>query len=115
SARSRCVDPHDHLAVLDARVVHRHRPRRGERLRLAGDERERAAVLPALDLAVLTENLALGRRDVGVRATVTDGVYVVVTPHDGDAMTVDVHSPRGARRQLVERARHDLDLTHGCT
>ena len=49
-------------------VVDRHRPGGGQRVGLAGLERERAAVLPALDLAVVGVDLALGQRDVWWRA-----------------------------------------------
>ena len=57
----------------------------GQRLRLAGLERERAAVLPALDLALVGVDLALGQRDVLVGAGVADGVEVVADADHGDA------------------------------
>src|SRR4051794_12250730 len=46
-------DLHKDVAVLDLDVVDGHRLGGGQRLRLAGEQGERAAVLPALDLSLL--------------------------------------------------------------
>src|SRR5581483_1752074 len=62
----------------------------GQAGRLAGGQREGRAVQPALDLAV--HDLALGQRDVRVRADVVYGVDLALAgAHDGDRGAVDVH------------------------
>ena len=89
----------DHAATLgSARSRHprRRRPRRatsytgtglvaGSDWGLPSTQRERAAVLPALDLALLGVDLALGQREVGVAAPVADGVEVVADAHQAHA------------------------------
>src|SRR3546814_13728137 len=71
---------------------------------LTVDQREGAAVLPALELALLAEHLSLGQRDVLVAAAVVDGVDVVVDAHHryGDAVDGDLSD--AARRHVVEPA-----------
>src|SRR3546814_10852015 len=71
---------------------------------LTVDQREGAAVLPALELALLAEHLSLGQRDVLVAAAVVDGVDVVVDAHHryGDAVDGDLSD--SARRYVVEPA-----------
>ena len=85
-------------AVDDSDREHRHRLGGRQRLRLAGDEAERAAVLRALDLALVAPHLALGQRHVGVAADVADRVDVVADAHDRDRR-------RRRRRPGARRAR----------
>src|SRR5260221_14263037 len=65
---SSAIDAHHDPTVLDTDLVRRHCPRGRQRLGLAVDERERAAVLPALERAVVAVHLAFAEGDVGVRA-----------------------------------------------
>src|SRR3954454_524923 len=64
-------DGDEHVVPNDLDGVYGHGPRGGRSGRLSGAQVERRAVQPALDLAVL--DLALGERDVGVRAHVVHG------------------------------------------
>ena len=93
-----------------------HRLRRGQRLRLAGLQRERRAVLRALDLALVLPHVALGERVVGVRALVADRVEVVADAHDRDAVTVDVEAARRTRARgrhaRTERTRRHPSSRH---
>ena len=72
-------------------------------------QRERRAVLRALDLALVLPHVALGERVVGVRARVADRVEVVADAHDRDAVPVDVEAAarcraRGRRARTGARA-----------
>ncbi len=66
--RGRDVD--EHVVAVDGHGEDGHGPDRRQRRRLAGAQVEPGPVQPALDRAVL--DLALGERDVGVRAGVAD-------------------------------------------
>src|SRR5512138_2349051 len=102
------VHHHHDLAAVDADVVDGHRLRRREDQRLAGLERERAAVLPALQRQLVDVDLALGERDVLVRAGVADRVDVVVDADDGDAVAGDVEPAGLAGAELLQRAERHL-------
>src|SRR5260221_482397 len=102
---------HHDVAVLDLDLVHGGRLRGRQRLRLTGDQRERAPVLPALDLALVAVDLALGQREVRVRACVADRIHVVVAAHERDVVLADVESSCGARRE-VGHASDDDPLRH---
>src|SRR3546814_19970997 len=71
---------------------------------LTVDQREGAAVLPALELALLAEHLSLGQRDVLVAAAVVDGVDVVVAAHHRYGDAVDGDLPSAPRRPVVQPA-----------
>src|SRR3546814_19208864 len=58
------IDGHLYLAVDDACLVHGDGLGGGQGMGLTVDQREGAAVLPALELALLAEHLSLGKRDV---------------------------------------------------
>ena len=63
-------------------------------------------MLPALDVAGVDVDLALGQRDVLVGAQVADRVDVVVDADDADARALDVNScaspsVSSSRRQMV--------------
>src|SRR4051812_20957354 len=62
----------EHVAVGHVGLVDGDGPGGGEGVGLAGDQRERAAVLPALEVAGLGVDLALRQRHVGVGAGVAD-------------------------------------------
>ena len=79
-----------------------------QRLRLARLERERAAVLPALELALVAVHLALGERDVLVAAAVADGVDVVVDAHDARCGGRRPSTWRAVARRAGRRARPTL-------
>src|SRR3954453_17240534 len=64
------VEGDENVIPFDLYGVYGHGARRGQAGRLAGAQVEAGAVQPALDLAVL--HLALGERDVRVRADVVD-------------------------------------------
>src|SRR5919202_253070 len=72
-----------HLKVLavDLDLVDGYRAGGGQGLGLAGQQREGAAVLPALDLALLGPDLAVGEREVGVAAPVAQRVEVGADAH----------------------------------
>ena len=61
---------------------------RGQAQRLAGEQRKRGAVLPALDLALVGPEVAFAQRVVLVRAGVVDRVPVVVEVHDADLCAI---------------------------
>src|SRR5204862_7117245 len=61
-ARSR--HSHDHVVALDAHPVHRHRLGGRKALWVSSDERERRAVLRALDLELVVPQVALAERVV---------------------------------------------------
>ena len=88
---------HHHVVAVDPHGVDGHRSGRRQGLGLAGRERERRAVLRALDLALVGPDVALGERVVGVRALVADHVPVVAEVHRAEPVTVDVE-PRAGRR-----------------
>src|SRR5439155_19041760 len=90
------------------------RPRRGKRLRFARAKRERAPVLPALDLAVVAQDLTLGQRHVSVRARVADGVDVIGAPHERDLVLAHLEPSRGTGRDVIESA-HRHAVAHGLT
>src|SRR5438477_4413713 len=114
-ARSRSRQDHHHVLTLHAHLVDRHRLRGREGRRLARAQREGAAVLPALDLQVLRIQLALRQREVGVAATVADGVEVVPHPDQGDAVLLDVEAPRRVRLDVGDGAQphHVAVAAHG--
>src|SRR5437879_1578090 len=56
-----------HVVAVDHDVVHPYRAGGRQGLRLAGQQRERRAVLRALDLALVGPHIALGERVIGVR------------------------------------------------
>src|SRR3954452_20136888 len=68
----RCAHVDQDDVALDGEREDGARPGRGQAGGLAGAQVEARAVQPALDRAVL--DLALGQRDLGVRAGVVDGV-----------------------------------------
>jgi hypothetical protein len=71
-------------------------------------------VLPALDLALVLEHLAVGQRVVLVAALVADGVVVVADPHQADAMALDVEAACLARHELVLGAQAKAgEVRHG--
>src|SRR3546814_14109939 len=88
------IDGHLYLAVDDACLVHGDGLGGGQGMGLTVDQREGAAVLPALELALLAEHLSLGQRDVLVAAAVVDGVDVVVDAHHRYGDAVDRKSTR---------------------
>src|SRR3546814_4588997 len=98
------IDGHLYLAVDAACLVHGDGLGGGQGMWLTVAQREGAAVLPALELALLAEHLSLGQRDVLVAAAVVDGVDVVVDAHHryGDAVDGDLSD--AARRHVVERS-----------
>ena len=55
---------------------------------------ELAAVLPAFEGALFEVDLAFGKREVGVRTRVADGVEVVIDAYQRDAVRADVEAPR---------------------
>ena len=104
---------HHHVVAVDPDVVDGHRLGGGQGLRLAGLERERGAVLRALDLALVLPHVALGERVVGVGARVADHVPVVVDAHDAQAVAVDVEARvrcPARRRRPCRPARQALAL-----
>src|SRR4051812_103616 len=96
------IDAHHHLAVDDRRLEHRLGPGGRKGVGRAVLERERRAVLPALDLLGVREDLALRQRDVLVGADVADGVHVVVDAHDADPEAVDLGLAGGTGGQFGE-------------
>src|SRR4051812_2895766 len=97
------VDLDEHLTVFDPGSVHRHGSGGREDIGLAGLQRERAAVLPALDVARLHVDLALGQRDVLVGADVADHVDVVADAHDGESVVADLEALGLAVGERLER------------
>src|SRR5205085_703200 len=80
---------------------------RRQRLGLARHQGERAAVLPALDLALVGPDLALGEGEVGVAAAVAHRVEVVADADEGDAVLAHVEALGRARLDVVDRAQAD--------
>src|SRR5690554_1566663 len=95
------------VAVGDLHVVDGGGLGGGQARGLAGDEREGAAVLPALEGLLRGIDLALGEADVLVGAPVADGVDVVVDAHEGDRHAVDLDATGAVRFELVEPADAD--------
>src|SRR3954471_14699600 len=94
-------DGDENVVPFDLYGVYGHGARRGEAGRLAGAEVERGAVQPALDLAVL--HLALGERDVRVRADIVDREHLATGSHEGHRRAVEFHPLRGVLLQLAQR------------
>src|SRR5437588_3848282 len=103
-ADARSLDFDHHVAVLDLHLVDGHGLGGGQRLWLTGLEGEGAAVLPALDLALLLPHLALAERVVLMAAAVVDGVHVVTDANHADAHPAHVEAARRARFDLVQPA-----------
>src|ERR1044072_1791244 len=80
----------EHVVPFDLYGVYGDGARRGKAGRLAGAQVEGGAVEPALDLAVL--HLALGERDVRVRADVVDRGHLPPRLHDRRPRCGPVHS-----------------------
>src|SRR5882724_8603534 len=104
----------EHVVPFDLYGVNGYGARGGKAGRLAGAQVERGAVQPALDLAVL--HLALGERDVRVRADVVDREHLPLGLHDRDRRAVEFHPLRGVLLQLAEAAganegRHQTDAS----
>src|ERR687897_1044653 len=106
------IDHHHDVTVVDADVVDGLGLGRRQARRLAGLERELAAVLPALDGLVVGVNLTLGQRDVLVGAGVADRVDVVADAHHRDAVPAHDEPTRLSGRQLVEAAQPLLRRRH---
>src|SRR4051794_10966230 len=83
----------EHVVAVDGDRVDRHGLGRRRAARLAGAQVEPGPVQPALDLAAL--DVALRKRDGGVRALVGDRVPVLAAVHDGDRGAFDVDRQRG--------------------
>src|SRR5690349_5653877 len=94
------VEGDEHVVPFDLYGVYGDGARRGKAGRLAGAEVERGAVQPALDLAVL--HLALGERDVRVRADVVDSEHLALGADDRDRRAVEFHPLGGVLLQLAE-------------
>src|SRR5256885_283828 len=80
---------HHHVVTVDLDVIHPHGLSGGQGRRFPGLERERRAVLRALDLALVLPHVALRQGVVGVRARVVDDVEIVADAHDAQPLTVD--------------------------
>src|SRR5579862_3279637 len=106
-ARS-CQIEHDD-AVAHGNVIDRHRPGGRQGLGFAGAQVEGAAVLPALDGALVRVDRPLRQGDVLVTALVPDGVHLVPDPDHGDAAALDIEAPGLAVAELVE----PTELNHG--
>src|SRR5690242_2470984 len=94
------VEGDEHVVPFDLYGVYGDGARRGKAGRLAGAEVERGAVQPAFDLTVL--HLALGERDVRVRADVVDREHLPLGLHDRDRRAVEFHPLRGVLLQLAQ-------------
>src|SRR4051794_38066404 len=94
------VEGDEHVVPFDLYGVYGDGARRGKAGRFAGAQVEAGAVQPALDLAVL--HLALGERDVRVRADVVDGEHLPLGLHDRDRRAVELHPLRGVLLQLAQ-------------
>src|SRR3954469_20365875 len=108
------VEGDENVIPFDLYGAYGHGARRGQAGRLAGAQVEAGAVQPALDLAVL--HLALGERDVRVRADVVDGEHLPLGLHDRDRRAVEFHPLRGVLLQLAQPAdayecRHQTDAS----
>ena len=99
---------HDDLIAFDRDFVGRHRSSGGKRERRTGYEREEAAVLPALDRALLDVDFTDGERVVLVRADVVDRVHGVATANDADRRVTAVDAPRHAVFETRERPDGDV-------
>ena len=71
-----------------------------------------AAVLPALQEAVILDDLTFGERDVLVGAAVTDGVDIVTDADDCHGDPFDVEAPCLASCQVLEPAEGDRVTVH---
>src|SRR6476620_3044705 len=91
-------DGDEHIVPFDLYGVYGDGPRRGQAGRFAGPQGERGPVQPALDLAVL--HLALGQRDVRVRADVVDREHLALGTHDGHRRAGELHPLGGVLLQL---------------
>src|SRR5262245_26417417 len=94
---------HDH-PVVHPHVVDRHGPGGRQRDRLARGEVELAAVLPALDGALVGVDLALGQGHLLVRARVVARIDVVVEAHYGELVPAHVEVAGAARGERVAGA-----------
>src|SRR5215203_5459957 len=102
-------DGDEHIVPFDLYGVYGDGPGGGRPGGLSGTQVEAGAVQPALDLAVL--HLALGERDVGVRADVVDGVHLPLRPHDGHRHAVELHPVGGVLFEVAQRHRvHVADV-----
>src|SRR5829696_693579 len=95
-------DGDENVVPFDLYGVYGDGARRGEAGRLAGAEVEAGTVQPALDLAVL--HLALGERDVRVRADVVDREHLPLGTDDRDRRAVEFHPLGGVLVQLAQPA-----------
>ena len=93
----------EHVVPFDLDGVYGDGARGGKAGRLAGAQVEAGAVQPALDLAVL--DLALGERDVRVRADVVDREHLALGADDRDRRAVELDPLRGVLVQLAQRRR----------
>src|SRR5207247_1278529 len=82
------LQSYEDVAVLGPRLVHGYGLGGRQAGRLAGAQVEARAVQPALDRVAL--DLALGQRDVGVRADVADRVDVAAGVHHAHRLAGDV-------------------------
>src|SRR3954453_283262 len=82
------VEGDEHVVPFDLYGVYGDGARRGKAGRLAGAQVEAGAVQPALDLAVL--HLALGQRDVRVRADVVHREHLALGAHQRDRYAVEL-------------------------
>ncbi len=90
------------VAVDDRRLEDGHRLGGRQGGGLTGQQAERAAVLGALELALVAPDLAVGEGDVGVGTDVADRVHVVVDTNHRHHHTADVDTAGGAGLELVE-------------
>src|SRR5882757_11375728 len=95
-------DGDEHVVPNDLDGVYGHGPGGGQPGRLSGAQVEGGAVQPAFDRAAL--HLALGQRDVRVRADVVDREHLALGADHRDRDAVDLHPVRGVVRQLAQRA-----------
>src|SRR6478735_1335576 len=106
----------EHVVPFDLYGVYGDGARRRQTVGLAGAEVEARAVQPALDVAVV--DLALGQRDVRVRADVVNGEQLALGPHDGDRRAVEFHPLGGVLLQLVRSTDayegHATDASSSC-
>src|SRR5436189_3566325 len=101
----------EHVVPFDLYGVNGYGARGGKAGRLAGTQVERGAVQPALDLAVL--HLALGERDVRVRADVVDRVHLALGADDRDGRLTDLDALGRVLFELAQRADANKAIGHG--